>query len=384
VSYAGRLFSHQHETLQALKAAARSDVPGEVSAAQLRLGEHIFEVRDKGAGLFAFVLEDNAYRISLASFGARALPMAYVKISSHRLASRPVEAIEAELRSLLAELGTLEGLARVSRIDLFVDFVSDVDIESWGRASWVTRARSINAYAVDSRFSGWAIGLGGPMAARLYDKTLELAKSGKDWLKPLWVAGGWDGEARVLRLEFEVKRDTLKGLGLEVLVDVLRTLPGLWRYATTEWLRLAVANPDDATRSRWPIHPLWSLLSKIDWAGDPGPLSRSFKVERAPSVRWVLRQIFALLCSFMAIRGLYNYAQGLDLLQTELSAFLGERSEREFATQTRIVHDQVALKMRRFNTGYNLDEISEEDRLQEQQDELLRQADAYRKASRGS
>ena len=86
--------------------------------------------------------------------------------------------------------GTLEGSARVSRIDLYVDFVSDLDMEAWGRTAWLTRARSVNAYAVDDRFSGWAIGMGGPMAARLYDKTLELAKSGKNWLKPLWMTRG--------------------------------------------------------------------------------------------------------------------------------------------------------------------------------------------------
>src|SRR5205823_9213769 len=134
-------------------------------------------------GLFAYVLDDNAYRISLASAAARALPMAYVKISSHRLASSSVQAIEDELRAMLAELGSIEGSARVSRIDLFVDFVSNVDLESWTRSAWVTRARSINAYAVDERFSGWAIGLGGPMAARLFDKRLEIAKSGKAWLE---------------------------------------------------------------------------------------------------------------------------------------------------------------------------------------------------------
>jgi hypothetical protein len=222
------------------------------------------------------------------------------------------------------------------------------------------------------------------MAARLYDKTLELAKSGKDWLKPLWTARGWDGEARVLRLEFEIKRDTLKGFGLADLSEVLRYLVGLWSYCTTEWLRLTVPNAEDATRSRWPVHPLWQLLSSVDWDGDPAPLSRIFKPDRAPSVSWILRQIFALFCSFMAVRGLYEYGRGIAQLQRELDAHLGERSERELIELTRLVREQVALKVRRFNTGYNLDEIPDEDRLQEEHDELMRQAEAYRKASRGS
>src|SRR5579872_3972816 len=67
LSYLGRLSMHRAEDLTRLKEAARSGVAGEIANAQLRLGGHIFEVRDKGAGLFPFVLEDNAYRISLAS-----------------------------------------------------------------------------------------------------------------------------------------------------------------------------------------------------------------------------------------------------------------------------------------------------------------------------
>jgi hypothetical protein len=288
LSYPGRLLVPQDETLAALKGAARSGVPGEVAKAQFRFEDHVFEVRDKGAGLFAYVLEDNAYRISLASSQARALPMAYVKASSHRLAASSVEVVEAEVRALLGQLGTLEGPARVSRIDLFVDFVSDVDMESWRRSAWVTRARSINSYAIDDRFSGWAIGLGGPIAARLYDKTLELAKSRKVWLKPLWAIGGGDGESRVLRLEFEIKRDTLKALGLDTLDAVLASLAGLWSYAASDWLRLTLPNPDDATRSRWPIHPLWALVASVDWEGNAAPLSRSFSSNRAPSVPWML------------------------------------------------------------------------------------------------
>ena len=34
----------------------------------------------------------------------------------------------------------------------------------------LTRAAGANAYAVDSKFTGWAVGLGGVMAARLYNK----------------------------------------------------------------------------------------------------------------------------------------------------------------------------------------------------------------------
>ena len=85
----------------------------------------------------------------------------------------------------------------------------------------------------------------------------------------------------------------------------------------------------------------------------------------------------------MALRGIYDDVQGLALLQREVNTYIGERSERRMVTPSKLVHDQVALKARRFNTAYNLDEIPGEDGLREQHDELLRQAAEYRKASRG-
>jgi len=384
LSYRGRLFDATEEALYSLKTAAQSDKPGDVARAQLKLGEHVFEVKDKGSGLFPFVLEDNAFRISLSRTWAKSLPMAYVKISSHFLSASSPAAIEAELRAILEAIGTVEGPPGVSRIDLFVDFISSIDMEGWDRRAWVTRARSINAYAVDDLFSGWAIGLGGPIAARLYDKVLELKKSGKDWLRPLWLAAGWNGEDRVWRLEFELKREVVSQLGLQGLDAVLAALGGLWSYAMTEWLRLTLPSPTDTTRTRWPVHPLWAALAGVDWECDGMPLARTFAPDRAPSHKWVLQQMLGLLYSHMAIRGVSDYGQGKEQLLRELDSFLGERAEWEGAASDALVREQVALRVRRFNLALNVDEIPNEDRLRTTYDERANDATEYRRRSRGS
>ena len=160
LSYPGELSRESDARLKDLKQLAQSTEPGEVSKAQLALAGHIFEVKEKGASLFPYILEDGAFRIQLSRPGHKA-PMAYVKVSAAYLAHvGPVEA-ERHLYSLLSELGELKESANVSRIDLFVDFQSSVDMESWDRTAWVTRASSINAYAVSGHFSGWSVGLGG-------------------------------------------------------------------------------------------------------------------------------------------------------------------------------------------------------------------------------
>ena len=77
---------------------------------------------------------------------------------------------EKSLHNILTELGVLQSSANVSRIDLYVDFVSHQNMEEWTREAWVTRAGSISSYAINKQFTGWAIGMGGVIAARLYDK----------------------------------------------------------------------------------------------------------------------------------------------------------------------------------------------------------------------
>jgi len=383
LSYRGTLHEERETQLAELKFAAQSRDPSEVALAQLRLAGHIFEVKDKAFGLFSFVIEDNAYRIALRRGSGKKLPMAYVKISSHRLASETPEVIEAEVRSLLADLGTLESDASISRIDLFVDFQSTVDMESWDRHAWITKAGSVHCYSDDKKFSGWTVGLGGPIGARLYDKTLEVSKSGKAWIHPLWLEAGGDVEARVWRLEFEFKRAILAQLGSTYLTDVLAVLGGLWRYATVDWLRLAVPNSGDATRSRWLTHPLWDAVAALDWGAPPALLSRTFSPARAPDMGWVLQQSRSLLTTFMAMRGLDEYCEAFDYWNRAIESDLGRLGEQIGLDPDAIIREAVGLKHRRFNTALNLDAIPDEERFHQIERELAEAAREYEHASRG-
>ncbi|MFZ2170991.1 MAG: hypothetical protein WAW61_15310, partial [Methylococcaceae bacterium] len=118
---------------------------------------------------------------------------------------------------------------QISRVDLFVDFTSPVKMNSWDQSAWVTRAHNIASYSLRRHFSGWSIGMGGVMGARLYNKTLELEKSKKDYLKPLWKMAGWDEESPVWRLEFQYKREALKELGVLEMEHLIQHYGGLWK-----------------------------------------------------------------------------------------------------------------------------------------------------------
>lgn len=372
VSFAGELHSDQQATLDKLKKYAQSEDIYEQSLAQLELNDHLFEVKDKGTGMFPYVLDDNCFRIQLSRNTAKSMPMAYVKISSEYLTHKTVLDVMSDLNSVLSQLGDVQSQAKVSRIDLFVDFASNENMDSWHRDAWVTRSEKINQYSVKGNFSGWSIGMGSGMSGRLYNKTLEILTSNKQYLEPLWKQAGWDGVTPIWRLEFEIKRDVLVQFHTQELSACLSNLNGLWAYATTEWLKLTIPSESDTNRSRWPIHPLWGYLSSIDFETSGGALSREFTAQRVPSSKRLFIFGFSTISSYMAIEGIVDYEQGIKAYAKGLYEHLNSRAVGKGATFEEYVEDHVAVKGKRFNTITNKAQQSYED-LKE----------AYRKASDG-
>ncbi|GKS68610.1 hypothetical protein W03_06140 [Nitrosomonas sp. PY1] len=376
LSYQGELFPEVKERLAKLKQLAQHPEADQQAQAQYAIAGHIFEVKDKGSSIFPYVLEDGAFRISLSKTGKKT-PMAYVKVSSRYLSSvTPVEA-EKHLRQILNELGTLESSAHVSRIDLCADFVSPENMESWGREAWITRGKKIDAHAVNEKFTGWSIGLGGKISCRLYNKLLEIHTSGRTDLVPLWKENGWQEDEPVWRVEFQLMRDVLAEHGLISLDTVLANLNGLWSYASTEWLRLTLPNPDDQTRSRWPIHPLWGYISSIDWETDSNTLSRLFKPERLPEDKRILTLGISSMACFMAKHGITDFDEGLDRYLLALHQHLFSCGEFIGLSAGDYLLEKVRLRGKEYNTILNFNEADQK-RL-----EVEKAAKNYRKASEG-
>ena len=376
LSYQGELFPEVKERLFKLKQLAQHPEIDQQAQAQYAVVGHIFEVKDKGSSIFPYVMEDGAFRISL-SRTSKKTPMAYVKLSSRYLCSiKPIEA-ERHLHHILGELGTLNSSAHVSRIDLCADFVSHENMESWGRAAWITRGKKIDAHAVNEKFTGWSIGLGGKISCRLYNKLIEIHASGRTDLVPLWKEAGWIEDEPVWRVEFQLMRDVLAEHGLISLDTVLANLNGLWSYASTEWLRLTLPNPDDQTRSRWPIHPLWGYISSIDWETNLNTLSRSFQATRLPEDKRILALGISSMASYMAKHGITDFAEGVDRYLLAIHQHLQASGEFIGLSAENMILEKVRLRGKEFNTILNIDEA------EQKQLEIARAAKDYRKASEG-
>ncbi len=379
LSFQGTLNEETEKKLIRRKEQAQSPDPMEKSLAQWPFGRHAFEVKDKGAGVFAFVLEDACFRISLSKHTATKLPMATVKLSSRYLSTvTPREGMEAA-RTILDSMGQLDAEPGVSRVDLFVDFVSYEDMESWTRSAWVTRASMLNQYAEHQKFSGWSIGNGGPIMMRLYDKNLQIEKVGAQYVRSLWAEGGWKEGEPVWRLEFEYKRDLLTRLGLKGYELVMAQLNGLWSYATCDWLRLSIPNVDDETRSRWPVHPLWSALSSVDFGTEEMPRLKRVVTTQKPSEDATLRRALSALTTFMLLRGVSDRQQALDEMGEGLNNLLEADAFFQGVSSSQIIREKIALKAREYFIQNGPDGIDDPIEAEERADSTR----AYRKASRG-
>lgn len=349
--------------LETLKTLAQSEVPAEQAQAQLAVGGHLFEVKDRGRGKFAYVLKDNLLDLEVRGKESGRLPLAYVQVSSELLTAEGVEGAIEHLRPIVNTLGVLPEEPQVSRADLCVDFLTTENLEAIPLAAFLCRAINRHAYFEGRQFSGIRLGKGSVLMARLYDKTLQVKKSGQTYLYELWAAHGWDGHSTVWRLEFQLERGILVELGVRSVPELLRNLAPIWGYCTSKWLRLAVMDPQDDTPSRWPTHDLWTVLQQADF--DQVQPAIRVRASRLPQDRTLYVNGLGALTSFMASRGITDLAEGYGEYIAAAQEFHGNRRK-----LSEYVFRKVAEKGRRFNTIHNgrltAEELRERDEAAEQ------------------
>ncbi len=354
LSYYGQLSEPWDKKLLTLKEQAQSEDDAQQASAQVTIGSHLFEVRDKGMPRFPYVLVDNCFFIKINRKESKTLPMAHVQISSEYLSSVGVEAAEKDLRMVIGTLGTVLNVASVSRADLYLDFVSTNNLANIEQSDWITRASLMAKYfdcRLDEPFTGWVIGIGGNLHARLYEKYVEIvSKSHKTYLFELWQANGWQLGEKVWRMEFQTEKQTLKELGIITLADLLDNQAALWLYLTQKWLRLSIPNLNDSKRDRWPTHPLWHAISNVYSVPLNQPCLQRFKSARLPADERLFIHGLGALTSFMASRGYEDFSEGLGEYLAQATDFHDLKGE----PILEYVGRKVKAKGRKYNTINNV------------------------------
>lgn len=308
VSFPGTLDPDAAIALEKRKQFAQNSDERFTARAFIEIADHFFTVLPRGRGRYAYVIEDGWFSIQLSS--AVSLPMAYVQIRSEYLTAVGAEEAIRTVCTIIREFGECSAPS-ISRVDLFADFIGDHDLPTQPGFAWVKRCRKRDIHEEGDRINGISFGLGNEVSARLYDKTLEITKSLKNYLKPLWAAQGWQEGQTVWRMEFQARREAFPEPLAGIALDALPHMGAWWQYLATEWLRLAIPSETDDTRSRWPTHPVWEAIAKAWDVPSDAPLMTRVDKRRAPSDEILFKHGIWGLSSFMAREGITDVDEGL-------------------------------------------------------------------------
>lgn len=128
--------------------------------------------------------------------------------------------------------------AKLSRVDLCLDFIMPED--RWLQSLMdyaVTRATEFSPYYSNKKLTGIKIGKS-IISARLYDKPLEIQqKSKKYWMFDIWGIKEVPQRKKIIRIEFQMRREVLKQLGLKKPEDLFQKVDQAWAYCTKKWLK---------------------------------------------------------------------------------------------------------------------------------------------------
>ena len=351
LSFKGQLHEEWFDHFTQFKMLARSPDDRLKALAQVRIGEHNFEVKPKGRGKYLFVIADGCFNIALSGKDASSLPFCYVQISSAFLEDVDVATAVDTLLSVINTFGTYDELS-ISRVDLCTDFTTNCPLDIIQCRDWVTRAHCYSSYYYCQHFSGFSIGLGGDLSARLYDKTLELSRFKKKNFHKQWSELGWDGEKTVWRMEFQLKKQVLKELQVNTITELLDNLAGIWHYTTSSWLRLTIPDHNE-NQSRWPLHPIWVALSQVSWNNARLVVMKRIRTARIPSDQSLYINGLGAITSFMACEGITDTKTGFNQFLTRASQFHSQPGEPIGKPFDEYIKRKVALKNKRFNTILN-------------------------------
>jgi hypothetical protein len=236
-----------------------------------------FQVSAFGKDGYQWLLTSPEFAIKLGNWiQPKSRPSAMIEISSEALWMQGVvEAID-KILTLLNHAGGHASSTKVSRIDLCLDLLAQAKLWSPALRDYaVTKSRKKSNHDSGSSFSGFEFGRG-HVQCRMYDKALEIAqKSKKFWFYDIWNINEDElpDELRVIRIEFQLRREALKELGLNTVWEFTNHPRSLWAYCV-EWLKFT-DDPSKDPREQETL-PFWKTVQEGFMGGQCGhPLIRA-------------------------------------------------------------------------------------------------------------
>ena len=276
---------------------------------EIILGGLVMQLQPRKWGLYRYCLDHPYARVGFTP--KTKIPAIRVQPRAEFLHGAGVEYVVEWSRSLLESVcGPV--LLEVSRVDLFADF-QGWSISGDHRREFLCRADTRHLFENGEEFNGLQIGTRGSGAifARLYDKTIESAKSGTAYWKDVW-GDTFDPDLHVTRVEFELHREVLRQFGISTPDEVLGATGSLWHYLTHDWLTHRIPS-DDETRSRWPVSEQWQCVQRARIGDDAVGIERAYGAKQSGVLANLMPSLVGQLANFAALT---NCDSTIDLIPT--------------------------------------------------------------------
>lgn len=239
----------------------------------LLLGLVNMKVKGKGQGFYSYKLECDDFHICFMKREIENTSPIFVRFISSFLWKYEYKGAFDIFMKWFANTFQIEVKGtRISRIDFCLD-TDEVEFVERDMENFYTRARKreknypLQNDCVDNTnfngriFTGFVIGKGSPLSCRIYNKTVEIKKSSKEWFEQIWIEKGWQEDKTVWRIEFQIRRKVLKEVGMSSMLEIEEKSNGIWAYLTQNWLTLRKKNQGKNT-SRFEIDQRWEKIQK--------------------------------------------------------------------------------------------------------------------------
>ena len=210
---------------------------------------------------YRWVLINDDLTVKIAKAVSGAFPEIFIEYRS-RLLMAGLRDAHAAVREWVGKWACIRS-EKVSRADLALDIQGDLKIDLdhvvMRCRTNVEHGERFEVYREGRKITGYTFGAGALML-RIYDKTVEIGKSHKEYMHAEWEKQGWDGISKVWRVEGQLRREVLKEFHIEAVRDLIEKSADIWRYLTGEWFTVRTPSVNDQTRSRWSLSDVWKII----------------------------------------------------------------------------------------------------------------------------
>jgi len=260
-----------------------------------------FTIKPHGSRGYEWILTGKEYSFLIGNWHTpQSKPSIMAEIRSETLWNHGAENAVEYLLFLLESAGSLIHAVKLSRVDVCIDVLLPGYIWGEGILKYkVTRATKTGQYYTHNDCEGLSIGKD-KILCRIYDKELEIhQQSRKFWMFDIWGISKAPKNSKIIRVEFQIRREVIKELGLNTVNDLFDRIADLWVYCTEKWLKFQT-RPGKHHTQRTTL-PWWEVVQQ-GFKGDQGenPLIRSktFSLDKDQHVY----QILGSLTSLQALR----------------------------------------------------------------------------------